>query len=117
MLYDYLSKAYKEMFKVKELPVVLKFRLNNIAARKLSFEDFLYYFDLKNEYEALDFILDDCNMENIMRYSLEKSKHKNINYYPQRNKKNMGYDDEATKVHIEIENYMQEEDKEYQNKK
>ena len=73
ILYDVMIKTYKELNDFKKVPIGLRYRLNNINSRKLIYEDFIYYFNLENEYEAFKFILDDKNVEEIIRYSLGNS--------------------------------------------
>ena len=68
-LYEVVCQVFKEINEGKSIPTSLKFRLNNINARFLSYYEFSQFFDLKNEYEVLKFILDDQNIEEIMRYS------------------------------------------------
>lgn len=78
MLYDVIYKTYRELYGVKELPTFLKFRLNNIGARKLNYNSFCEYFDLTDRFETLKFILADANLEMIESYT---NVHKDSVYY------------------------------------
>ena len=78
MLYDVMYKTYRELYGVKELPTFLKFRLNNIGARNLNYNSFIEYFDLNNPFATLKFIMDDDNLETIMRYA---NNHKDSVYF------------------------------------
>ena len=75
MLFDVLVKTYKDLYNVKSIPTALRFRLNNINARRMDYNNFSYYFDLKNPIEALEFVLDDNNMMDIMRYANNPNKY------------------------------------------
>ena len=78
MLYDVIYKTYRELYGVKELPTFLKFRLNNIGARKVNYNNFCEYFDLTDRFETLKFILSDANLEMIERYT---NNHNDSSYY------------------------------------
>ena len=116
MLYDYISDTYKKLFKKRKLPLALVFRLNNIGARFLSYEDFMKYFDLKSSVEALDFILDDKNMEDILRYALRQLDYELPTYYYNESSLK-GYDNDAIKEHNMINKNIIKENKEYRKKK
>ena len=72
-LYEVVYETFIIINDIKKIPIGLKYRLININARNLDYGDFMYYFDLNNEFEVLKFILDDNNMEEITRYSFIKS--------------------------------------------
>lgn len=69
MLYDIILKTFKEIYPNKKMPKYLTFRLKNYGARELNYLDFRNYFNLENRYEVLNFILDDNNMTEILRYA------------------------------------------------
>ena len=69
-LYEVVVSTFREISNSKIIPKGLKFRLININARNLDYDEFKYYYDLKNEYETLKFLLNDMNLEEITRYSL-----------------------------------------------
>ncbi len=115
MLYNYVVNAYKKLFKGKKVPLALYFRLNNIGARNINYDEFINYFDIKNEFEALEFILDDKHMEEIMRYSLRQLEDGEVSYYShQKNKR--GYNKDSNDEHQTIDKYLQKEEKEYRKK-
>lgn len=69
LLYDAMIETYRVLYNTKKIPQGLKFRLYNFGAYNLSYYKFMGYFDLKDNIEVLNFILDDKNMEDIIRYS------------------------------------------------
>ena len=69
LLFDAMIETYKLLYPTRRVSQGLKFRLNNIGARNLSYYKFMDYFNLQDNFETLNFILDDKNMEEIMRYS------------------------------------------------
>ena len=116
MLYNYIFNTYKKLFKKRKLPLFLEFRLNNIGAEFLKYNDFVKYFDLKNSIEALDFILDDKNLEDILRYALKQLDYElPMYYYGDYNLKE--YDNDAIKEHDLINKNIIKENKEYRKKK
>lgn len=108
-LYEVVCQVFKEINEGKGIPTSLKFRLNNINARFLSYYEFSQFFDLKNEYEVLKFILDDQNIEEIMRYS---SRMNTLN----RKFSLKGFGDylkDSSEEHLLIEKMLLREEKEY----
>ena len=109
VLYDVIRKTYLELYKGKKFPVVLKFRLNNFGARSLNYDDFAKYFGLSNRFEVFNFLLNDDNLEEILRYA---SSHISDNYkYLRVIKKD--YINDAKNEHEIIDKSMEEEEKGY----
>ena len=72
-VYDAVYQAYRGINEGRSLPYSLKCRLVNICARFLNYNDFLNQFGLRNEYDVLKFVLDDNNVEELIRYSLQNT--------------------------------------------
>ena len=117
MLFEHLVNAYEKLFKTRKIPDALKFRLYNIKANNMVYSDFIHYFNLKNATEALYFILEDNNLEDIMRYSLRiVDDERQTIYYPS-NRVPCGYNDDSVREHRDINKATNEEEKEYLGKK
>lgn len=108
-LYEVICHTFKELNDGNRIPTFLKFRLNNINARFLSYHEFSLFFDLNNEYEALKFILNDQNIEEILRYSLRM----NVLNSKISVTGNVDYLEDSSKEHLLIEKMLLREEKEY----
>lgn len=70
-LYSVVFEEYCKIYGVNTIPNGLKMFLTNIRARRINYYAFMDYFDLKDEKEMLEFLLNDENREEIMRYSMQ----------------------------------------------
>ena len=111
-LFEIVCGVFKEINEGKKIPTSLKFRLNNINSRFLSYDEFIQYFNLKNEYEALKFILDDQNIEEIMRYS-SRMNVLNGKFSIRTIRSSGNYLKDSSKEHLLIEKMLLREEKEY----
>lgn len=112
MLYDVIKKTYYEIYKKKELPTFLRFRLSNFGAFELNYQSFKEYFSLNNRYEVFAFVLDDNNIEEILRYASNYLDETFKYVYPPKYQKS--YSDDSEMEHREINKSLEKEEKGYQ---